>query len=136
MLNPNGAPCLITHIASKLFPETAQEFKTFYLPSVSSPFVANAPGQCTPGQIIFSIKTAADEERDSDAAYGLARLNIFNSGAVLDYETGSASNLSYAISGKVVKVTLKKPHAACKAAFGSLVEMTLDVTSKQDFSSI
>ena len=136
MLNTNGSPCWVTNIASKLSPKTAQELKEFYLPSVSSLFTTNAPGQCTPGQTIFSIKTAADEEKGSASAQGLAKLNLFKSGAVLDYDTGSASNPSYAIFGTTMKVTLGKPRAAHKAAFGSLVEMTFGVTSKQDCSSI
>ena len=77
VLNPDGAPCSVTNISSKLFPETAQELRKFYLPSIVSPFMTNEPGQGTPSHTIFSIKNAADEEKDSAAVQGLAKLNLF-----------------------------------------------------------
>ena len=76
---------------------------------------------------IFSIKTAADKGKGSAAAHGLAKLNIFNSGAISDYETDRPSKQSYAIFGKAMKVMLEKPRAACKAASWSLAKMAFDL---------
>ena len=132
MLNMNGSPCLVANIASKLFPDAAQELKKFYLPSVSSPFTTNVSGQGTPGQNILSIKTAADKGKNSTTAQGLSKLNRFSAGAVLDYETGMASKLIYAIFDTAIKVTLEKPHAARKVALRSIAERTFDLASKYD----
>ena len=85
MFSPNGAPCSLTNVASMLYPETAQEMKKFYLLSVSSPFTNNVSGLGTPDKTVFGIKTVADEEKDYTAAQGLAKLNLFNDGAALDY---------------------------------------------------
>ena len=61
---------------------------------------------------------------------------LFNSGAFLNYATWRDSNPSYAISGKAMQVTIEKPRASHRAAFGIEVEMTCDLASKPDHSSI
>ena len=78
--------------------------KTFYLPSV---FTNNVSGLGTPSQTIFGIKTIANEGRDSTAAQGVAKLNLFNVGAVLDYEADKASLPLYAVFGTAMKVALE-----------------------------
>ena len=85
---------------------------------------------------MFSIKTAADEEKDSTAAQGLAKLNFFNTVAVLDYETCKASVPIYAVFGTAMKDMIEKPRAAQKVAFRSTAEKSFHLSSKQDRSSI
>ena len=70
--------------------------KKFYLPTDSSPLAANINVGCTPGQTLLSIKTAADEEKDSTVVQGLTTLSLMHRGTFTEYKTDKASNPIYA----------------------------------------
>jgi hypothetical protein len=77
-------------------------------------------------------------DKESDAKKGIVKLMLFHILGDIDIEATSVSNITPAVpsTSTGMQVVLNQPCAARASQFADLVQMTLDSTKHQDFTSI
>jgi hypothetical protein len=109
------------HVIKDLFKLSPQAFT----PTLASYALSN---------VMLHLPAKADKE--SEAKKGIVKLMLFYICGDINIESTLVSNIIPAVPSKGMQVVLNQPRAACASQFADLVQMTLEFTKQQDFTSI
>ncbi len=126
---PFGAMILVQ---SDDYPVAAHIIKDLF--QLSPQAVALSFASFAPGDVMLHLLAKVDKE--SEAKQRIVKLMLLHIHGDINIEAKLVSNINPAAPSKGMQVVLNQPCAAQASQFADLVQMTLELAKRQDFTSI